>query len=57
MKDLPKPKFEGQTIDVPFVESLPSLDSPIKFREDGTVDPGIRFGKITYTANKNLEWE
>jgi hypothetical protein len=57
MKDLPKPKFVGQTIEVPFLESSQLIDSPIRLREDGSVDHEMKFGKITFTANKNLEWE
>lgn len=57
MRDLPKPKFVGQTIQVPFLESLPPIDSPIRLREDGSVDHEMKFGKTTFTANKNLEWE
>jgi hypothetical protein len=57
MKDLPKPKFEGQKIAVPFIESIPPLDDYIEIYDDGTVKHEIKFGTVVYTANKNLEWE
>ena len=57
MKDLPKPKFEGQKISVPFIESIPPLNDYIEIYEDGTVKNEIKFGTVIYTANKNLEWE